>query len=567
MKQAKWPKLAGLWLLVATLITPLAGRTDSSRITIDVVSKDEFVIFLLKNYENRDFQCGEIRVQAKVTDKDGRVARRSIIALDVNLPANSLEIRLEAGKEVIGALRSEMNQPRIVDVGIPIHSCKPKPQTESDSITPDKKVFRDRSQYDTQDRTRTESSESEPPSYQSQYTITFTKFFVKRENHVEFGKSEYFFYVYAPNQRAYMCIPSDCRSHKLATQGDTVLLNVEVSEFAASDYVYIMVLEADRYWNVLNQTPDAQKILLSTCPDRIRLPKPFLEYCLQIPVLYLLDTPYSCLMMATKSGSDKICLFYQIEAIEPPQNVPETGTTVEMDTTDESVAELEFPSQIKYNILRGGSSVGNALLEFNKLTIYGKNLFSLHLGNFTGLGIQSNQTLHTYVEQEALSLYAASLCDGKRCTKRNWIYEIRIKDRLALDLSKTKIYAYKERSNDSTIEKVLDSKAKVVDLLSAFLVTTEAVRHAEIGAQKINLFVGNSIKLVDLRISETEERVTLSSGKQVNAKAVSIGRYGEVVFKFYIYKDKRDNVYFPVQVDMNVERGFTLEAVRWSSGM
>jgi len=113
-------------LLFAILILPITGIADSAKITIDVVSKDEFVLFLLKNHENRDFLCGEIRVQAKVVDKDGRVARRSIIALGVKLPANSLEIRLEAGKEVIAALRNEMNQPRIVDVGEPIYNCQPK---------------------------------------------------------------------------------------------------------------------------------------------------------------------------------------------------------------------------------------------------------------------------------------------------------------------------------------------------------------------------------------------------------------------------------------------------------
>jgi formylglycine-generating enzyme required for sulfatase activity len=135
MKTRNMNKFAGV--LLAMLITPISGIAESARITIDVVSKDEFVLFLLKNYENRGFQCSEIRVQAKVVDKDGRVARRSIIALDVNLPANSLEIRLEAGKEVIAALRNEMNQPRIVDVSAPKYRCK-----TTIYITADKKVFR-----------------------------------------------------------------------------------------------------------------------------------------------------------------------------------------------------------------------------------------------------------------------------------------------------------------------------------------------------------------------------------------------------------------------------------------
>ncbi|MDM8559947.1 formylglycine-generating enzyme family protein [Candidatus Parabeggiatoa sp. HSG14] len=140
MKTHNMSKIAKQWLLLATLIIPITSFADSPKITIDVVSKDEFVLFLLKNYENRGFHCSEIRVQAKVVDKDGRVARRSIIALGVILPANSLEIRLEAGKEVIAALRNEMNQPRIVDVSDPKYSCEPKIVY----VTADKKVFRDR---------------------------------------------------------------------------------------------------------------------------------------------------------------------------------------------------------------------------------------------------------------------------------------------------------------------------------------------------------------------------------------------------------------------------------------
>ncbi|HEC85540.1 MAG: hypothetical protein DRR08_26515 [Candidatus Parabeggiatoa sp. nov. 2] len=140
MKTRNLNKFAGL--LLAMLITPISGIADSAKITIDVVSKDEFVLFLLKNDEYRGFQCSEIRVQAKVVDKDGRVARRSIIALDVAMPANSLEIRLEAGKEVIAALRNEMNQPRIVDVSNPQYRCEPK----TVYVTADKKVFRDRLQ-------------------------------------------------------------------------------------------------------------------------------------------------------------------------------------------------------------------------------------------------------------------------------------------------------------------------------------------------------------------------------------------------------------------------------------
>jgi hypothetical protein len=371
MKQTNLIKWAGLWLLVAGLIMSSIGIAKPSKITVDVISKGDLVFFLFKNrYKDKDFQCSA-EVIARMKDDEGNVALRTISIWDVTLPAGSLEIKVEAGKDVIAAFRNEMIQPRIVK--------------------------------------------------------------------------------FVENSRSYEC------KH--------------------------------------------------------------------IPV----------------------CV-----------------------TADKKVVaeEVKFPSMIKYNILRGGRSIGHALLEFERNTRYGKNnLFSLHLGNFTGVGIQSNQTLHTDVEQETLSLHAAVLCDGKRCTRKNWVYEIRIKDALGMDLSKTKVCAYKERSSDGIIDQVLYSEAKVVDLLSAFLVTSEAVRSAETCDKKINLFVGKSAKLVDLLISKRKERVILSFGKRVNAKAVSIGCYCEVVFKFYIYEDKEKNVYFPIQVDMNVERGLTLKAVKWSSSM
>jgi len=138
MNNTNFAKLVGLWLLVAVL--PRAAIAELHDITIDVVSKGAFVIFFLKNYETRDFQCASIRVQATVTDKDERVALRTIMARHITLPAGSLEIRLEAGKEIIGALRNEMNQPRIVGLHKLTYRCEPKPV----SVVTDKKVFRDR---------------------------------------------------------------------------------------------------------------------------------------------------------------------------------------------------------------------------------------------------------------------------------------------------------------------------------------------------------------------------------------------------------------------------------------
>ena len=125
MKKTHLIKWAGLWLLVTILTMQRASIAKQYNITVDVVSKEAFVIFFLKNYENNDFQCSSIRVKATVKDRDGRVALRTIMARNVALPAGSLEIRLEAGKEIIGALKNELNQPRIVELNSLTYRCEP----------------------------------------------------------------------------------------------------------------------------------------------------------------------------------------------------------------------------------------------------------------------------------------------------------------------------------------------------------------------------------------------------------------------------------------------------------
>ncbi len=149
---------------------------------------------------------------------------------------------------------------------------------------------------------------------QSKYEITFTEFVVEEVEWLESWKSEYLFYGYNPIKNTYMCLPNDCKSQKLAGKGEKVNLNVKMSELTASDYVYIMVLEADsRKWNVFSKTEDNHETSLDSCKFRKKN-----RVCLKIPVQYLLDNQDRCLTMATKSEADKICLSYNINKIKPP---------------------------------------------------------------------------------------------------------------------------------------------------------------------------------------------------------------------------------------------------------
>ncbi|MDM8558401.1 formylglycine-generating enzyme family protein [Candidatus Parabeggiatoa sp. HSG14] len=142
MKKANLAKQTVLWLLVAGLIMPSIGIAKPSKTTVDVISKGEFVIFLFKNHhKDKDFQCSA-EITANVKDDEGNVALHTISVWDVTLPAGSLEIEIEAGKDVIAALRNEMIQPRIVKFVENSRSYECGLKTAS--VTADKKVFRDR---------------------------------------------------------------------------------------------------------------------------------------------------------------------------------------------------------------------------------------------------------------------------------------------------------------------------------------------------------------------------------------------------------------------------------------
>jgi formylglycine-generating enzyme required for sulfatase activity len=142
MKKAYLVTYTKRWLLAATLIIPTISLADSLKITVDPVVHDgQWVIFVLKNYEDRGFICTFIRATATVKDHQGNghvIALRSIVAQEVILPAGSRETRIEVGKELIKELEIQFEQPRIVNVTVPSYECQPTIKY----VTADKKVFR-----------------------------------------------------------------------------------------------------------------------------------------------------------------------------------------------------------------------------------------------------------------------------------------------------------------------------------------------------------------------------------------------------------------------------------------
>ncbi|WP_069472413.1 hypothetical protein [Candidatus Marithrix sp. Canyon 246] len=187
---------------------------------------------------------------------------------------------------------------------------------------------------------------------QSKYDITFTEFVVEEVEWLESWKSEYLFYGYNPIQNTYMCLPNDCKSQQLAGKSEKVDLNVKMSELTVNDYVYIMVLEADsRKWNVFSKTEDNHETSFNSCKFRHKN-----RVCLKIPVQYLLDNQDRCLMMATKSEADKICLSYNIDKIKPPilhsdfeQNIKDLSALSDLEGFGSKKLLKLFKKDARYN--------------------------------------------------------------------------------------------------------------------------------------------------------------------------------------------------------------------------
>jgi hypothetical protein len=145
--------------------------------------------------------------------------------------------------------------------------------------------------------------------------ITFTKFFIEKENDAQKDNSDYIFYIYNHKTKTYKykCFNSisGCQNSVTAKQGDTVSLNMKLSQFTANDNVYLRIWEDDwKKQNVLNQVADSNEISLASCPHDY-----YNRKCLKIPVQYLYNNKKNdCLKIETKLGNDKICLFYKFDA-------------------------------------------------------------------------------------------------------------------------------------------------------------------------------------------------------------------------------------------------------------
>jgi hypothetical protein len=209
-------------------------------------------------------------------------------------------------------------------------------------------------------------------------------------------------------------------------------------------------------------------------------------------------------------------------------------------TTGVTLADVSFPSQIMYRVVVAGKNIGSAQLRFNRRSKYA-GIYAVNLSNFEGLGIKSDEQMFTYVDQADLSLSSAFVSKGK---KR--IYEIKTVEREDLDLTKRRAYAYKEAGAKGSIDTMIYSDHKVIDLLSSFLVFSEKVRNHNLKSEKFNLWLDKSTKIVDL-VHKGNESVVYK-GAKVKTTVLSLKYDAVELFKFNIYGEK--GYYFPVKVSI-----------------
>lgn len=150
----------------------------------------------------------------------------------------------------------------------------------------------------------------------NQYVITFSQFVVNKESFYEKADSNYIFYVYNPEKNTYesKCFDkySGCKQAASTTAGSVIPLNVKLSN--VSDYVYLMILELDRFYTHELYKTTTETVKWTNCPKQEILGAiQKSKACLKIPVEYLLKHQNSCFVMKSRVETKEVCLYYKIE--------------------------------------------------------------------------------------------------------------------------------------------------------------------------------------------------------------------------------------------------------------
>ena len=215
-------------------------------------------------------------------------------------------------------------------------------------------------------------------------------------------------------------------------------------------------------------------------------------------------------------------------------------------------APFKFPGRIQFKLIKDGNFLGDCQLFYKEKTNK-KNISSLKLTNFQGLGSSSQETFVTYMFTDNSSIYADFLSDGKKM-----IHELRLKDGVTFDLKKGQVFIYKEFNGQKNpeIQTELFTQYPVINLLSTFFMTAKRVALNEhMKTVKFNLIFGQSTKIAEMNYLGTGKEPF--QGKEISTEVMSLNISSVEMFRLKIFKDK-DGYCFPVNITIS-EVGGTFE--------
>jgi len=215
------------------------------------------------------------------------------------------------------------------------------------------------------------------------------------------------------------------------------------------------------------------------------------------------------------------------------------------------VDAVKFPQTILYKIIVRDQVVGQSILEFSSSSAF-PSTYQLALVKFQGLGYESQDRLYTYINQKDLSLHDAQLKKGDKIQ-----YEVRAMEKEGIDLAKRQAYVFKEAGSKGTIDTILYTDYKVIDLLSSFLIASEKKRTGNKEPEKFNLFIGKSTRIVDMLYSGEEKFAY--KGDTITTDVLVISNNNQEILRFNIYT--KDGLYYPIRVSIVDEKEGTMQLI------
>jgi hypothetical protein len=214
----------------------------------------------------------------------------------------------------------------------------------------------------------------------------------------------------------------------------------------------------------------------------------------------------------------------------------------------DSTFKFKFPATIKYKLLKNNQIVGSCQFFYNEKFEGMKNISSLRMKNFEGLGFTSREWLYTYIFKKNSSIYADFIMKGEKP-----ISEIRlIKDAEGFDGKKGDIFRYKDLESPDEMQTEIFTKHTVIDLLSMFYITSQRVAAGKKGAEKFNFLIDKSTKIVDMVPIGMEKLIVPFKKEEIPVNVFSFTYHNKEIFRVKIFKDN-DGYCFPASIFISMD--------------